>query len=124
MSTFSCLQFHFQHFAVRHFGLRQKTKRPFFCSFPGIVSHLGVALTCQKVSVIFEICIRLRACQSAFKSRIGLPDFSWYNVPKLGKIYQMTTKLPKCPLNIQYGCKIFQMDKNIQTLSSIVYPNW
>jgi hypothetical protein len=22
----------------------------------------------------------------------GLPDFSWYNIPKLGKIYQMTAK--------------------------------
>jgi hypothetical protein len=27
---------------------------------------------------------------------------------KTVKIY---TKLPKCPVNIQYGCKIFQMDK-------------
>jgi hypothetical protein len=24
----------------------------------------------------------------------GLPDFYWYNVPKQGKILQMTTKLP------------------------------
>jgi hypothetical protein len=24
----------------------------------------------------------------------GLPDFSWCNIPKSGKTYQMTTKLP------------------------------
>jgi hypothetical protein len=27
-------------------------------------------------------------------SYAGLPDFSWYNIPKQGKIYQITTKLP------------------------------
>jgi hypothetical protein len=26
----------------------------------------------------------------------GLPDFSWYNVPKREKIYQTTTKYTKC----------------------------
>jgi hypothetical protein len=27
----------------------------------------------------------------------GLPDFSWYNTPKRGKIYQITTNYTKCP---------------------------
>jgi hypothetical protein len=27
----------------------------------------------------------------------GLPDVSWYNVPKREKIYQITTKYTKCP---------------------------
>jgi hypothetical protein len=27
----------------------------------------------------------------------GLPDFSWYKIPKRGKIYQMTTKYSKWP---------------------------
>jgi hypothetical protein len=35
-----------------------------------------------------------------------LPDFSWYNIPKRGKIYQMTTKWPYI---IPFGRKI---DKN------------
>jgi hypothetical protein len=25
----------------------------------------------------------------------GLPDFSWYKIPKLGEIFQMTTKYTK-----------------------------
>jgi hypothetical protein len=27
----------------------------------------------------------------------GLPDFSWYDLPKRGKIYQMTTKYTQSP---------------------------
>jgi hypothetical protein len=27
----------------------------------------------------------------------GLPDFSWYNLPKQGKIYQITAKYTKLP---------------------------
>jgi hypothetical protein len=29
-------------------------------------------------------------------SSAGLPDFSWFKIPKLGKIYQITTKYTKC----------------------------
>jgi hypothetical protein len=32
----------------------------------------------------------------------GLPDVSWCKIPKRGKLYQMTTKLPN-------GHKIYQM---------------
>jgi hypothetical protein len=36
----------------------------------------------------------------------GLPDFSWYNIPKRGKIYQMTIKYTKLSQNIPNCCKI------------------
>jgi hypothetical protein len=39
----------------------------------------------------------------------GLPDFSWYKIPKGGKIYQMTTKYIKWPQNISNSSKIDQM---------------
>jgi hypothetical protein len=39
---------------------------------------------------------KLKAIASA-----GLPDFSWYNITKQGKIYQMTAKYPK-KLHIKY----------------------
>jgi hypothetical protein len=41
--------------------------------------------------------------------RTGLPNFSWYNKPKRGKIYQMTTKCNKWPLNLPIGSKIYQI---------------
>jgi hypothetical protein len=61
-------------------------------------------------------------------SKAGLPDFSWHNIPKWGKIYQIATKLPK-------GHKIYQMavvysksPLNTPTFSiqrpSNIYPNW
>jgi hypothetical protein len=31
------------------------------------------------------------------KRGIGLSYFSWYNIPKRGKIYQITIKCTKCP---------------------------
>jgi hypothetical protein len=39
----------------------------------------------------------------------GLPDFSWYNIPKRGKTYQITIKYSKWPQNILTGSKIEQM---------------
>jgi hypothetical protein len=39
----------------------------------------------------------------------GLPDFSWYNIPKRDKIYQMTLKYTKGPQNIPNDHKIHQM---------------
>jgi hypothetical protein len=38
-----------------------------------------------------------------------MPDFSWYNLPKRGKMYQMTTKDTKWPQNIYNGHKMDQM---------------
>jgi hypothetical protein len=32
-----------------------------------------------------------------FVSRAGLPDFSWYKIPKREKIYQITTNYTKFP---------------------------
>jgi hypothetical protein len=50
----------------------------------------------------------------------GLPDFSWYNIPKpekicryIYKMYQMATKYTKCQQNIPNGNKIYQMAVNI-----------
>jgi hypothetical protein len=40
---------------------------------------------------------------------LGLPYLSWSNIPKLGKIYQITTKYTKWPYYICNGCKIDQM---------------
>jgi hypothetical protein len=39
----------------------------------------------------------------------GLPDFPWYNIPKWGKLYQITTKYTKCPQNITNDHNIDQM---------------
>jgi hypothetical protein len=38
-----------------------------------------------------------------------LPDSSWYNIPKWGKIYQITIKCTKWPQNIYNGYKTDQM---------------
>jgi hypothetical protein len=38
----------------------------------------------------------------------GLPDFSWRNIPKRGKIYPMSTKYTKWSQNRQNGHKIYQ----------------
>jgi hypothetical protein len=71
-----------------------------------------------------------------------LPDFSWYNIPKREKIYQMTAKHPKRLQNIPNGLKnipkhykTYQMDQKINKWShnlpispvarlSKNYPNW
>jgi hypothetical protein len=42
----------------------------------------------------------------------GLPDFSWYIIPKRGKMYQMNTKCTEWLKNIPNGCKIFQIAIN------------
>jgi hypothetical protein len=42
-------------------------------------------------------------------ARAGLPDFSWFKIPKLGKIYQITTKYTKSPQNIPNYHKICQI---------------
>jgi hypothetical protein len=38
-----------------------------------------------------------------------LPDFSWYNIPKWGKIYPMTPKYSQWPQNIPIGRIINQL---------------
>jgi hypothetical protein len=39
----------------------------------------------------------------------GLPDFSWYMIPKPKKMYQMNTKCTKWSKNIQNVSQIFQI---------------
>jgi hypothetical protein len=41
-----------------------------------------------------------------FQVRPGLPDFTWYNLPKRKKIYQITVKYTKWPQNILNSRKI------------------
>jgi hypothetical protein len=46
----------------------------------------------------------------------GLPDFSSHNVPKRGKTYQTTTKLPNGHKNVPNGRNIFQMAQKYTNL--------
>jgi protoporphyrinogen oxidase len=41
-------------------------------------------------------------------TRSGLPDCSWYNIPKREKIYQIATKYTKWPQNRPNGRKTYQ----------------
>jgi hypothetical protein len=59
----------------------------------------------------------------------GLPDFSWYNIPKRGKIYQITIKIPNGK-KLPYCRKIDQMAikctsnfhcKTLQNLPKLVF---
>jgi hypothetical protein len=43
-----------------------------------------------------------------FQDSTGLPDFSWYILPKREKFYQYTTKDTQCLSNISNGCKMDQ----------------
>jgi hypothetical protein len=50
----------------------------------------------------------------------GLPDFSWYIIPKQEKMYQMNAKCTKWSQNIPKVRKILQMDiKYINILQSM-----
>jgi hypothetical protein len=35
-----------------------------------------------------------KCVQMQIRAGAGLPDFSWYKIPKQGKIYQITTTIP------------------------------
>jgi hypothetical protein len=63
------------------------------------------------------------------KYKAGLPDFSWHNIPKRGKIYQTTKKLPNFHYVKMQNCpKKFKWPYNMQTFSiprpPKIYPNW
>jgi hypothetical protein len=47
----------------------------------------------------------------------GLSYFSWYNIPKRGKIYPMVTKSTKWSQNLPNGHKIYQMATKCTKLS-------
>jgi hypothetical protein len=47
----------------------------------------------------------------------GLPDFSWHNIPKRGKIYHIAKALPN-------GHKIYQITLNIQNYQKMVYKHF
>jgi hypothetical protein len=46
----------------------------------------------------------------------GLPDFSWYNIPKREKYAKMTTKYTNWPLNIPNGSKIDGVSINFTSI--------
>jgi hypothetical protein len=50
----------------------------------------------------------------------GLPDFSWYNIPKWGKVCQVATKLPNCHniYQITIICRYIQNGQRIYKLFS------
>jgi hypothetical protein len=48
-------------------------------------------------------------CNSRHSLPAGLPDFSWYKIPKRGKIYQITTNRTKCQWNITKDRKMDQV---------------
>jgi hypothetical protein len=50
----------------------------------------------RKIGFIFIHAVLLH---EAADTGTGLPDFSWCNIPKRGKIYQMTIKYSKWPEN-------------------------
>jgi hypothetical protein len=61
------------------------------------------------------------------KQGAGLPDFSWHNIPKLGKIYQLTTTLPNDHKIYLMAVKYSKWECNIPTISNLrpskIYPN-
>jgi hypothetical protein len=51
-----------------------------------------------------------------------LPDFSWHNIPKRGKLYQITTTLPNGHQVYQIAVKYFK--KIYQHFLSKININW
>jgi hypothetical protein len=59
--------------------------------------------------IVVELQCQLLPFGSAHST--GLPNFSWNNIPKRGKIYQMTTKLPNAH-------NVYQMGQESQVLQN------
>jgi hypothetical protein len=65
-------------------------------------------------TILFNLAIKLSKELAVHRQLTGLPDFSWYNLPKREKytkrekIYQITAKHTKWPLNISDGHEICQ----------------
>jgi hypothetical protein len=57
----------------------------------------------------------------------GLPDFSWCNIPKRGKLHQLTTKLPIFHTIYHLVVIYFKLTLNVRIFSIIrptkFYPN-
>jgi hypothetical protein len=86
-----------------HFGILYKEKsgnlasdrKTFFCY---IIKFLvrSWAYHRSKSNALPWALATFKVIKRAFSScyQAGLPDFSWHNIPKRGKIYQITTPLP------------------------------
>jgi hypothetical protein len=62
------------------------------------VSSFSICRKSGKLSDILKAFQRCRHLRSRVRALLqGLPDFSWYNIPKRGKIYKITTKFTKFP---------------------------
>jgi hypothetical protein len=75
--------------------------------------------------------MKLTSLRTEHLSDSGLSDFSWYNIPKRQKIFQMTTnytnmavKYIKWHLNIPYGNKYRYLPTLPIPRPSKIYPNW
>jgi hypothetical protein len=66
--------------------------------------------------------------QTTHLCRPGLPDYSWHNTPKRGKIHQITTKLPNAHQIYTTVINYSKYSEYIATFSiprsSKIYPNW
>jgi hypothetical protein len=72
--------------------------------------------------------VMLQVLAAEMRRTAGLPDLSWYIIPKQEKMYQMTTKCSfQIVNNIPHVCKILQMAVNLSTISKLrpskIYPN-
>jgi hypothetical protein len=88
--------------------MQRSTSAAFSCGRRGIgLNSLSSATSSGSPSP------KLSAIGSRFDESVGaviyyglrLPDFSWYNIPKLEKIYQIAIKYTKCPQNIPTTAK-------------------
>jgi hypothetical protein len=89
---------------------------------------LRSAVQCCAVQCSAVLASKLASDSTAPFSSPGLPDFSWHNIPKRGKIYQITTKLPNFLQIAQMSITYSKWSYNIQSFSilrpSKIYPNW
>jgi hypothetical protein len=83
-------------------------------------SFLNVAVVmhiCDKWQLILHYTKTFAKCRTAkYASEAGLPDFSWYMIPKLEKMYQMNTKCIQWARHIPNVHKIFQMARKYFTI--------
>jgi hypothetical protein len=79
------------------------------------------------------ISLEMVGCSLGGRSVPGLPGFSWYKIPKWGKIYQISMNYTKCPWNITEDRKMVQVSikysnifhcKNLQNLPKFGFLVW
>jgi hypothetical protein len=80
------------------------------------------------VSFIFSILYCDGLTSPPLLSQTGLPDFSWWMIPKPEKFTKRTGNEPNGHWIFQMSLKYYRWPKNISTFSNIrhskIYPNW